>query len=468
MAVLNEMPQQERGLMSKIGGALSGFGAGVDGQGAQFQNMVFNQNQQLSEERKVAAAKDIYNLHNRVQSGDIPGAQMLLNERLGFINDMGGDASNTQAALDQLNSGDVQGLLTNLADDVQVAASQGYLKLPVAAKSPTPIKAYNSTTGKEVFATPEEIASAQGNLVPAPDASSSPSTKVVLNSKTGRQQFATEGEIANSGGVLQPVVKDPTETDQGKRDFELFKQGIAIEKEERVEAAKGTPAAIIRGATEGQNKNAGFADVAAIGNAQLESILDVTPVADITTLSDVFLRADGDQTVNAWLQTLRDPKARSFYTAALNLSGVNLRSESGAAITIGEVRDEFVKTIPIVGDDEATLDFKRTQRAARVRNLAGNSAGLYQARLAKELESIKASGSKTGRIREATAPPKNGYNTGSRMNDGREIYVTPSGITFLVGDAMKLVKIKEGSDDYSKLPSGAVYIDPEGYRRTKS
>ena len=69
--------EQKRSTIDRIGGALSGLGAGLTGNLTQFQALQAQREQQLSEERRRAAAEDIRRANMLLRQGDIEGIRAL-------------------------------------------------------------------------------------------------------------------------------------------------------------------------------------------------------------------------------------------------------------------------------------------------------------------------------------------------------------------------------------------------------
>lgn len=135
----------QRSMGDKIALALQGFGAGVQGQGPYFQHMLNQQEQQLSEGRKMALIQDAYSVQQHLQSGNIPTARATLINRLQAIKKLGGDPSDTIGVLQKVESGDIPGALQDVSTVVNFAQANGLLKLP---KGQQPQHQINSATGQ--------------------------------------------------------------------------------------------------------------------------------------------------------------------------------------------------------------------------------------------------------------------------------------------------------------------------------
>lgn len=102
--------------MNKIMAALGGFGAGYQGQGAQYLQGIQNQKildqnqqdreQQLDEKRKAAMVQDAWTVNQLLDQGKAPVALKLLDNRIEHINKLKGDPSDTIAIKEALVSGD--------------------------------------------------------------------------------------------------------------------------------------------------------------------------------------------------------------------------------------------------------------------------------------------------------------------------------------------------------------------------
>ena len=119
------------------------------------------------------------------------------------------------------------------------------------------------------------------------------------------------------------------------------------------------------------------------------------------------------------------PEYQRAKTLADNWITANLRKESGAAIPPAELKQEREKYFPIPGDDEANIKLKRELRAVAEKGMQQAAGSLW-----------KMNQSQGG---------------GDSSSSGG-------------GNTPKQIK---GDDDYNALPKGAVFIDPEGNKRTK-
>ena len=167
-------PQRSTG--EKIALSLQGFGAGVGGQGPYFQHMLNQEEQQLSEGRKMALIQDAYSVQQHLQSGNIPTARATLINRLQAIKKLGGDPSDTMGVLQKVESGDIPGALQDVSTVVSFAQANGLLKVPKSAMPKTEI-----INGQAVTIDPSGKATAapiEGFTAPQPKAQL-PKTQIV-------------------------------------------------------------------------------------------------------------------------------------------------------------------------------------------------------------------------------------------------------------------------------------------------
>jgi len=122
--------------LQRIGRALSGLGAGIGGRGAEFgRSMAMERKEDRQEqrtltlERRKAMATDVLEVSRRLGEGNKIGAQELLFERIGAIEKLGGDPSQSIAAfnaVDSINSNEsLEMVLSKFNDDIQDFQAQG-------------------------------------------------------------------------------------------------------------------------------------------------------------------------------------------------------------------------------------------------------------------------------------------------------------------------------------------------------
>jgi len=160
-----QVSQQAPSTMDRIANALQGFGAGVAGRGGEFLKNQQLQRQALSDERKQAAAEDLRRAKALIDNNDLKGLQALAQERLGFINQLGGDPSDTEQLIVLAQQAETdpiayQRLLAEVNSGLRSAADAGFINLPqttpiqefepVYDKSGNVIAQKNTTTGKVI------------------------------------------------------------------------------------------------------------------------------------------------------------------------------------------------------------------------------------------------------------------------------------------------------------------------------
>lgn len=102
------------------------------------QNQAFNLEQQefqrgqqflqLDDQRKKALFTDAREVNTRLGAGDVQGALGVLSERVGIIEQLGGDTTDTREIADLLATGNIQGAQELLTLTEQVGVQQGFLK----------------------------------------------------------------------------------------------------------------------------------------------------------------------------------------------------------------------------------------------------------------------------------------------------------------------------------------------------
>lgn len=115
----------------QIANALSGFGAGIQGRGPEFIKGLADDKQRLSDDRKRAAAIDMYKAYNLLNSGNIDGAMKFGEERYNAIVQLGGDPSDTVEFMQKLSE-DPSGKTAkrDLENGLKLASAQKFINLP--------------------------------------------------------------------------------------------------------------------------------------------------------------------------------------------------------------------------------------------------------------------------------------------------------------------------------------------------
>ena len=103
-----------------IARAMQGFSEGVAGRGQQYL-------QQLDQNRKAAMAEDALRVEQLLESGDVSSTINLLSNRAENINRLGGDPSDTMGLMNKIQSGDIQGALSDAKAVTIGARNAGFL-----------------------------------------------------------------------------------------------------------------------------------------------------------------------------------------------------------------------------------------------------------------------------------------------------------------------------------------------------
>jgi len=144
-----QVSQQAPSTMDRIANALQGFGAGVAGRGGEFLKNQQLQRQALSDERKQAAAEDLRRAKALIDNNDLKGLQALAQERLGYINQLGGDPSDTEQLIVLAQQAETdpiayQRLLAEVNSGLRSAADAGFIELETSTKLPADLQSFNA------------------------------------------------------------------------------------------------------------------------------------------------------------------------------------------------------------------------------------------------------------------------------------------------------------------------------------
>ena len=96
-------PQQSK--MQKFGEMLGGFGAGVQGRGAEYITAVQERRAEEEKKRLAAMVKDAKQTYDFLNRGDVNNAMSLIQDRVQMIGELGGDPSDTARIGSMLQSG---------------------------------------------------------------------------------------------------------------------------------------------------------------------------------------------------------------------------------------------------------------------------------------------------------------------------------------------------------------------------
>lgn len=98
-------PTQQPSTLKRIGAALGGFGAGVQGRGPEYLAGLREQRAEEEKKRLAAMVKDAKTTYDLLNTGNLVDAQALIQDRIQMINRLGGDPSDTARIGAMLESG---------------------------------------------------------------------------------------------------------------------------------------------------------------------------------------------------------------------------------------------------------------------------------------------------------------------------------------------------------------------------
>lgn len=123
----------ERSTHMKLANALSGLGAGMQGQGAQWMALQQKDMQLKDERRRKAMFQDAYQINRLLSSGDpadVQKALAMLAERRGYLKKLNADTSHTDAMFQRIQSGDIEGALKDTSNVLDMGYATGEFKRP--------------------------------------------------------------------------------------------------------------------------------------------------------------------------------------------------------------------------------------------------------------------------------------------------------------------------------------------------
>jgi len=98
-------PTQQPSTLKRIGAALGGFGAGVQGRGPEYLAGLREQRAEEEKKRLAAMIKDAKTTYDLLNTGNLVDAQALILDRIQMINKLGGDPSDTARIGSMLEAG---------------------------------------------------------------------------------------------------------------------------------------------------------------------------------------------------------------------------------------------------------------------------------------------------------------------------------------------------------------------------
>lgn len=143
-------PPRRQGGIDTFARALQGFGAGLEGRGAEFFAAEDARQQQLDERRQKAMAQDAMRVYSSLNDGKYDDAIELIDDRVKAINELGGDASDTLEIRNLIVSGRLDEAQQELGGFLELAMQNGLIEPP---KRPEPLTANQVINGQVVTPT---------------------------------------------------------------------------------------------------------------------------------------------------------------------------------------------------------------------------------------------------------------------------------------------------------------------------
>lgn len=143
-------PPRRQGGIDTFARALQGFGAGLEGRGAEFFAAEDARQQQLDERRQKAMAQDAMRVYSSLSDGKYDDAIELIDDRVKAINELGGDASDTLEIRNLIVSGRLDEAQQELGGFLELAMQNGLIEPP---KRPEPLTANQVINGQVVTPT---------------------------------------------------------------------------------------------------------------------------------------------------------------------------------------------------------------------------------------------------------------------------------------------------------------------------
>jgi hypothetical protein len=140
-------PPRRQGGIDTFARALQGFGAGLEGRGAEFFAAEDQRQQQLDERRQKAMARDAMRVYSQLNDGKYDDALELIDDRVKSINELGGDASDTLEIRNLIVSGRLDEAQQELGGFLELAMQNGLIEAP---KAPEIVPASSIVNGQVV------------------------------------------------------------------------------------------------------------------------------------------------------------------------------------------------------------------------------------------------------------------------------------------------------------------------------
>lgn len=235
-------PQQKPSVLSRIGAALGGFGAGVQGRGPEYLAGLQAQREEQERKRLTAMITDAKRTYDLLNVGDVKNAEALIMDRINLINRMGGDPSDTANLGRLIQSGRIQEAKNELSTFLRPF-------MPVEAIPTSQI----TETGQRVISDPltgqvraEDVAGFRAPAVAPPDQyrpmSAAERTQYgIPQDAPARFNISQNKPEIISGGGSQTTIQLP-----GEEGFEsaLYKESVGAQLGDINDQLKQSPAII--------------------------------------------------------------------------------------------------------------------------------------------------------------------------------------------------------------------------------
>lgn len=219
---------QNRGTLERIASGLQGLGAGIQGRGAEFLAGQRQQEQQLSEERKRAAAEDIRKAKLLFDQGNVSGVRQLAQQRIGMIQELGGDPSDTAevfelASLAEQGSEDAALVLRGVLNEAfDAGVMSGLIPPPqpmTQTLTPEEAQATGFGEGDIVQRKPD------GTLDVVREGKDNAEKAAEIARKIDQEKFSNVSNLRKEGAALTKDFRDQKAAIQRIRDVSFDKEG---------------------------------------------------------------------------------------------------------------------------------------------------------------------------------------------------------------------------------------------------
>jgi len=201
--LFNRPEPKERTFIQKLGGALGGFGAGVQGKGAEYEAAFEARKQEEERKRLAAMVKDAKQVYDFINRGDVNNAEALIQDRVQMINRLGGDPSDTARIGSMLRSGNIGQAKQELETFLRPFMPPEAIKASELTPSGQRVS-YNPLTGET---TAEDVAGFRAKPEDPKIFEKESKLRTEFNSLESVKNFA----IRNSAlGAIEASAQDPT------------------------------------------------------------------------------------------------------------------------------------------------------------------------------------------------------------------------------------------------------------------